>query len=150
MEIFQSLVVISDFFTDIQQFEWMLDVSLKVYKQILPNDPSSLESVLIRSILKSASFAIIVIENCSLHNQFVRGSSRLFDIRLPLVEFMNTMGLIHLKKRILDQTLRNFSEDLNYESSEIVKFKSWKVNQRIETFTPHSKMWEMPNDLVWL
>ncbi|EFX77022.1 hypothetical protein DAPPUDRAFT_106588 [Daphnia pulex] len=56
VDLFQSLVHISNFFVDVQQFEWMLDNSLTLHRQLLPDDPASLESALVGCILKSASF----------------------------------------------------------------------------------------------
>ncbi|KAK4002443.1 hypothetical protein OUZ56_004272 [Daphnia magna] len=59
VDIFRSLLHISDFFVDAQQFEWLLDNSFALYKQLLPDDPTSLESALTGCILKSASFTAL-------------------------------------------------------------------------------------------
>lgn len=64
VDLFQSLVHISNFFVDVQQFEWMLDNSLTLHRQLLPDDPASLESALVGCILKSASF-IPMVKNLS-------------------------------------------------------------------------------------
>ena len=60
VDLFQSLVHISNFFVDVQQFEWMLDNSLTLHRQLLSDDPASLESALVGCILKSASFIPLV------------------------------------------------------------------------------------------
>ncbi|XP_057364436.1 huntingtin-like isoform X1 [Daphnia carinata] len=59
VDLFRSLLHISDFFVDTQQFDWLLDNSLALYKQLLPDDPTSLESALTGCILKSASFTTL-------------------------------------------------------------------------------------------
>lgn len=61
VDLFRSLVQISDFFVDVQQFEQMLDSAIILHKQLLPDDPASLESALVRCILKSAAFVPMVV-----------------------------------------------------------------------------------------
>lgn len=60
VDLFRSLVQISNFFVDVQQFERMLDSAINLQKQLLPDDPASLESALVSCIMKSASFVSMV------------------------------------------------------------------------------------------
>ena len=56
VEIFRSLIDISDFFTDVQHFHWLLEISLSVHKALVVDDPPCLESSITGCILKSVSF----------------------------------------------------------------------------------------------
>lgn len=61
MEVFRSLSQISNFFTDRQHFEWMLDSAISIQKAVQPEDPPCLESALTICMLKSAAFAPVTV-----------------------------------------------------------------------------------------
>ncbi len=56
VEIFRSLVDVSDLFADVQHFDWLLEHALAVQKETAADDPPCLESSLVACIFKAAAF----------------------------------------------------------------------------------------------